>query len=398
MSSVSSHIFVFNDPSDVDFAAWLTNALSEMGYSVVRSLEQSEVVLFVVTATALQSPWLDNFKRQIHQRRNNGELEIILGAVLRDDMHHITDSPNANDYDFVVDFRRNDPAAFEQLRRRIAGQPEGWLIERSTTKTAILASEAGVVNIHTKFPLDLYLEWLQQAQNRIMIHCTWSSLIEHSTELLEAVKRGTSVRFLLLAPDSPIAKQRTQDIFHYGEVANVTDEDKVSQFIRESIRLYNDLYAEVEKIGGAFELRLYESMPSFPIWVSDDRALVGFYPHSVRATEFAHVEIETDSAFGEQILGEFERIWMNARPHALPTPSEAAKEANEKLDDPLTATELRVLNLVCKGLSNQEIADQLVVQYSTIRAHKNHIYSKLGISSNPTLLIIRAQELGLVSR
>jgi DNA-binding NarL/FixJ family response regulator len=48
-------------------------------------------------------------------------------------------------------------------------------------------------------------------------------------------------------------------------------------------------------------------------------------------------------------------------------------------------------------MSNQEIADELVVQYSTVRAHKNHIYSKLGISSNPTLLVLRAQELGLTT-
>ena len=41
--------------------------------------------------------------------------------------------------------------------------------------------------------------------------------------------------------------------------------------------------------------------------------------------------------------------------------------------------ELQVLQLVVQGKSNQEIAEELVVALSTVKAHTNSIYSKLDV-------------------
>jgi NarL family two-component system response regulator LiaR len=49
--------------------------------------------------------------------------------------------------------------------------------------------------------------------------------------------------------------------------------------------------------------------------------------------------------------------------------------------DPLTEREEQVLRLVAKGLSNQEIAEQLVVEEVTIRTHVSHILSKLHLAN-----------------
>jgi LuxR family maltose regulon positive regulatory protein len=66
-----------------------------------------------------------------------------------------------------------------------------------------------------------------------------------------------------------------------------------------------------------------------------------------------------------------------------------------ELIEPLSERELEVLSLVAAGLSNKEIADQLVLAVSTVKRHMSNIYGKLGVSSR-TQSLVRARELGLL--
>jgi len=70
------------------------------------------------------------------------------------------------------------------------------------------------------------------------------------------------------------------------------------------------------------------------------------------------------------------------------------KEATS-LVEPLSDREREVLRLVAQGLTNQEIADRLVIAVSTVKSHTNHIYGKLGVK-NRTQAINRAQTLDLL--
>lgn len=61
---------------------------------------------------------------------------------------------------------------------------------------------------------------------------------------------------------------------------------------------------------------------------------------------------------------------MSSVHHTIPTPIESLSER-----------EREVLSLLASGLSNQEIADRLIIAFGTVRRHVHNIYSKLGVKS-----------------
>lgn len=73
---------------------------------------------------------------------------------------------------------------------------------------------------------------------------------------------------------------------------------------------------------------------------------------------------------------------------------------NQKLEirhviEPLSDRERDILRLIADGLSNQEIAQKMIVAVSTIKWHINHLYAKLDAHSR-TQALARAKELGLL--
>jgi DNA-binding NarL/FixJ family response regulator len=49
--------------------------------------------------------------------------------------------------------------------------------------------------------------------------------------------------------------------------------------------------------------------------------------------------------------------------------------------DGLTAREVEVLRLVAQGLTDAQIAEQLIISPRTVNSHLTSIYSKIGVSS-----------------
>ncbi|MBI5670592.1 MAG: AAA family ATPase [Chloroflexi bacterium] len=75
---------------------------------------------------------------------------------------------------------------------------------------------------------------------------------------------------------------------------------------------------------------------------------------------------------------------------------DVSPQSDDRSFEPLSKRELDVLALVAAGLSNSEIAERLVVAYTTVKWYIRQIFNKLGVD-NRAQATERARALGLVS-
>jgi LuxR family maltose regulon positive regulatory protein len=59
----------------------------------------------------------------------------------------------------------------------------------------------------------------------------------------------------------------------------------------------------------------------------------------------------------------------------------ALPQDSQPLIEPLSEQEQRVLRLLAAGLSNPEIAEQLVISVNTVKTHVKNIYAKLNVNN-----------------
>ncbi len=75
-------------------------------------------------------------------------------------------------------------------------------------------------------------------------------------------------------------------------------------------------------------------------------------------------------------------------------PQDYAADPEKVLIDQLSVRERQVVQLIGRGLKNQQIAQQLFIRETTVRHHLTSIYSKMGVSDRLELLVL-AHRIGL---
>ncbi|HEY9788075.1 MAG TPA: response regulator transcription factor [Candidatus Obscuribacterales bacterium] len=80
---------------------------------------------------------------------------------------------------------------------------------------------------------------------------------------------------------------------------------------------------------------------------------------------------------------------------STPPASAPTRPPLPNLPDPLSQRELEVLNLLVEGLSNQEIADRLIISLATAKTHVRNILNKLAVDDR-TQAAVQAMRRGLV--
>jgi DNA-binding NarL/FixJ family response regulator len=58
----------------------------------------------------------------------------------------------------------------------------------------------------------------------------------------------------------------------------------------------------------------------------------------------------------------------------------------------LSDREVEVLRLVARGLSNREVAEELVVSRRTAEHHVQHIYAKIGVSTRAAAALFAVEQ------
>ena len=107
----------------------------------------------------------------------------------------------------------------------------------------------------------------------------------------------------------------------------------------------------------------------------------------------------TLEATANATLLELETLIITAAQHTS-TAGQAAVTAQATaaaaLVEPLTPRELEVLHLIAEGLTNQQIAEELIISVGTVKSYTNQIYGKLGVNSR-TQAVARARAVGILA-
>lgn len=101
-------------------------------------------------------------------------------------------------------------------------------------------------------------------------------------------------------------------------------------------------------------------------------------------------DIWLDSAIADRVVRIYKQtdVQQNAVRHSRPP-------IDTPLPDPLSPREMEVLNLLVDGLSNQQIADKLIISLATAKTHVRNILNKLAVDDR-TQAAVQAMRRGLV--
>jgi len=211
---------------------------------------------------------------------------------------------------------------------------------------------------------------------------------------------------ILIADDHAVVREGTRQILEkepdFIVVAEACDGEEAVKLVgahKPDVAIVDISMPRVDGIQATRQIKaLYPSVAVLILTAYDDDQFVfslleagaaGYLLKSVRGREL--VEAVRQVYAGESVL--HPSIARKVLNRFVPA-SGAARE--KKPSEVLSQRELEVLRLASRGLSNQDMADELCLSLRTVQAHLGHIFNKLQVSSR-TEAVVRALKEGWVT-
>ncbi len=180
--------------------------------------------------------------------------------------------------------------------------------------------------------------------------------------------------------------------------------DPAGPFLAEALRLLAQLRTDAERsarVGSLLEILVVQTLALFVSSAHTIQALTTLEQALLLAEQESYIRLFVDEgepmvallrqAYTRGIAPDYvARLLSACGEETMAAPSRAFP-----LVEPLTEREQDVLRLLVRGLSNAEIARELIITVGTVKRHVNSIYGKLGVKSR-TQAVARAQTLCLL--
>lgn len=211
---------------------------------------------------------------------------------------------------------------------------------------------------------------------------------------------------VLIADDHAVVRDGTRQILEQeddmevvAEAADGVEAIKLAGSARPDVAIVDINMPNVDGIEATRQIKsLYPNIAVLILSAYDDDQFVfslleagaaGYLLKSVRGREL--VEAVRQVYAGESVL--HPAIARKVLNRFVPAPG---KTAGRKPAEVLSDREMEVMRLATRGLSNQQIADELFLSLRTVQAHLGHIFNKLQVSSR-TEAVVRALKEGWVT-
>jgi len=211
---------------------------------------------------------------------------------------------------------------------------------------------------------------------------------------------------ILIADDHAVVREGTRQILEHEDdlevVAEAGDGEEAVQLAGSSkpdVAIIDIAMPKLDGIEATKQIKtLYPTIAVLILTAYDDDQFVfslleagaaGYLLKSVRGREL--VDAVRAVYAGESVLHPL--IARKVLNRFVPAPGKPRKQEPSEV---LTEREIEVLRLATRGLSNQEIADELYLSLRTVQTHISHIFNKLQVSSR-TEAVVRALKEGWVS-